>query len=205
MTSDTRSTPPRETDRKLAKAMSHPTRLRLLGLLNEGVASPVALAERVGQPVENIAYHMRVLRELGCIELVRTERRRGAQVHFYRALTRAFADDEGWALVDSEARSAVSSTVLQEGFALAFEAIAGGTFDERSDRHLSLSNLTLTEDGWRELNAALEAAVELALKLQADALSPEAADEAKVSSDLLVAHFPAPRSTLVGPVEPDGD
>jgi DNA-binding transcriptional ArsR family regulator len=202
MTPRTTTPKPRAADRRLAKAMSHPTRLRLLGLLNEGVASPKALAERIGQPIENIAYHMRVLRELGCIELVRTERRRGATVHYYRALTRAFIDDEGWALVDSDSRAAVSSTVLQEAFALAFEAIAAGTFDDRDDRHLSLSNLTLTEDGWRELNSALEAAVELALKLQADAMAPETVGDLKVSSDLLIAHFTAPRSTLVGPTDP---
>jgi DNA-binding transcriptional ArsR family regulator len=180
-------------DPRLAKAMSNPLRLRLLAILNEEVASPKDLAERVGEPLENVAYHVRVLRELDCIELVRTAQRRGATAHYYRATTRAFIDSEASSELDVDARSAISATILQEAFKGAFDATAAGTFDSRTDRHVTYTNLTLTDSGWRELNERLDALVEHALELQAQALSPEASDEERVCSDLIVAHFPAPR------------
>lgn len=178
-------------DPRLAKAMSSPVRIRILGMLNEAVLSPKQVAERLGEPLENVSYHVRLLRDLGCIELVRTEKRRGATAHFYRATTRAFIDSTASADLDEDARAAITSTILQEGFRLAYTAAARGTFDSRTDRHLSMTNLTLTEAGWRELNAVLDEAIETALRLQAEALSPEAADEEKLRTDLVLAHFPA--------------
>jgi len=178
-------------DARLAKAMSSPVRIRILGMLNEAVLSPKQVAERLGEPLENVSYHVRLLRDLGCIELVRTEKRRGATAHFYRATTRAFIDSTASSDLDLEARAAITSTILQESFRLAYTAAARGTFDSRTDRHLSMTNLTLTEAGWRELNAVLDEVVETALRLQAEALSPEAADEDKVRTDLVLAHFPA--------------
>jgi hypothetical protein len=46
--------------------------------------------------LEHVGYHVRVLRELGCIELVRTARRRGAIEHFYRAVERPYLTDREW-------------------------------------------------------------------------------------------------------------
>ena len=178
-------------DARLAKAMSSPVRIRILGMLNEAVLSPKQVAERLGEPLENVSYHVRLLRDLGCIELVRTEKRRGATAHFYRATTRAFIDSTASSDLDLEARAAITSTILRESFRLAYTAAARGTFDSRTDRHLSMTNLTLTEAGWGELNAVLDEVVETALRLQAEALSPEAADEDKVRTDLVLAHFPA--------------
>jgi hypothetical protein len=47
------------------------------------VASPSELPDALGEPLGNVSYHVRILRELDCIELVRTEPRRGALEHFY--------------------------------------------------------------------------------------------------------------------------
>jgi DNA-binding transcriptional ArsR family regulator len=178
----------------LAKAMSSPTRLRIMALLNEGVASPKQLADRLGEPLENVSYHVRVLRELDCIELVSTRPRRGATEHFYRATTRAFIDNEGSAGLDESVRAAMSSTVLQEIFRLAYEATSQGTFDSRSDRHLSYVNLELTEAGWCDVGERLDALLEHAMGLQAEALAA-GDDEQIVKSTLTLAHFPSPRAT----------
>jgi len=71
-------------DQRLAKAMSSPLRARALALIAEGVASPKAIADELGLDVRGVAYHVRVLRKLGCIELVETHQRRGAIEHIYR-------------------------------------------------------------------------------------------------------------------------
>lgn len=69
---------------RLAKAYVHPLRAKALSLIAEGVASPKLIAQKLGVEVSKVAYHVRVLRELGCIELVETRQRRGAIEHLYR-------------------------------------------------------------------------------------------------------------------------
>lgn len=62
-------------DASLLKALAHPLRTRVLELIVEREeASPVELARDLGQPLATVSHHTRVLRDLGCIELVRTER-----------------------------------------------------------------------------------------------------------------------------------
>ena len=88
----------RQLDERLAKALSHPLRQRILQRLNEGgVKSPNELSRDLGDPLGNVSYHVRILRELDCVELVRTEQRRGALEHYYRATAEPWLDDEQWA------------------------------------------------------------------------------------------------------------
>ena len=78
-------------DSRLAKALAHPLRVQLLAALNEGVASPNELSKKLDEPLTNVSYHVRMLHDLGCIELVETEPRRGALEHYYRAIVRTQA------------------------------------------------------------------------------------------------------------------
>lgn len=80
-------------DQRLAKALSSPLRARALALIAEGVASPKAIADELGLDVRGVAYHVRVLRKLGCIELVETHQRRGAIEHIYRVIDHALEKD----------------------------------------------------------------------------------------------------------------
>lgn len=71
-------------DPRLAKALSRPLRADALALIGEGVNSPKLIAAKLGLDLRTVAYHVRVLRSLGCIELVETRPRRGATEHVYR-------------------------------------------------------------------------------------------------------------------------
>ena len=71
-------------DQRLAKALSNSMRAEALQLIADGVASPKAIAEKLDLDLLTLAYHVRVLRRLGCIELVETKKRRGAVEHIYR-------------------------------------------------------------------------------------------------------------------------
>ncbi len=72
-------------DQRLLKALAHPLRAKALPLFAEGTVSPIQVARRLDVDVSHLAYHIRVLRQLGFIELVETRQRRGALEHFYRA------------------------------------------------------------------------------------------------------------------------
>ena len=73
-------------DPRLAKALAHPLRARILVVLNERVASPNEIAQMLGEALPNVSYHVRTLSDLDCIALVRTAQRRGAIEHYYLAL-----------------------------------------------------------------------------------------------------------------------
>ena len=158
---------PHELDSNIVKALSHPLRMRILTRLNEGVASPNEMAKEFEESLPLVSYHVRILRELDCIELVRTTPRRGAIEHHYRALTRPFLDEEDWAQLPPSARKAVSNTVLSKLLGDVRGAVAAGTFDERADRHLSYAPLMLDEQGWRELGDRLGELLTWAIEEQA--------------------------------------
>jgi DNA-binding transcriptional ArsR family regulator len=160
---------PHEVNSNIVKAMSHPLRLKILTRLNEGVASPNEMAREFGESLPLVSYHVRILRELDCIELVKTTPRRGAIEHHYRAITRAYIDESTWAQIPASARGAVSALGLDKMLTDIREAIDADTFDARLDRHQSYSPLLLDESAWKELNVKLDEILEWALEEQARA------------------------------------
>lgn len=158
---------PHELDSNIVKALSHPLRMRILTRLNEGVASPNEMAKEFEESLPLVSYHVRILRELACIELVRTTPRRGAIEHHYRALTRPFLDDADWRSLPPSARKAVSNTVLSKAMTDVRDAVTAGTFDERPDRHLSYAPLMLDEEAWKELGSRLDDVLAWAIDAQA--------------------------------------
>lgn len=66
--------------------LKHPLRRQLLPLIIETEpTSPRQLAEHLGYPLSNVAYHVRVLHACGSLELVAKRPSRGSVEHFYRA------------------------------------------------------------------------------------------------------------------------
>src|SRR3954465_3947179 len=93
--SGSRTRPPGETsEARIAKALAHPLRARILQRLGERVARPGDLALELGAPLGVVSYHVRMLRDYECVELVRTEPRRGALQHFYRPAARPMVDED---------------------------------------------------------------------------------------------------------------
>ena len=94
------------------KALAHPLRVRALAILTEREASPSELAEELDEPLGNVSYHVRLLHDLGLIELVGTTPRRGAIEHHYRArpdrhlrVADLTLDDAGWDELGEELRA----------------------------------------------------------------------------------------------------
>lgn len=151
---------------RLMKALGHPMRMRILMRLSQKVMSPNQLAQELEERLGSVSYHVRVLVEIGYLELVRTEPRRGAVEHFYRAQARAFLTDADWERLPDKTRQALSDSVLQVMWRDVGIAVATGTFDERVDRHLSFTQLVLDESAWSELKGEVDKVLELAIDLQ---------------------------------------
>ena len=72
------------------KALSHPLRNTILGLLHERAASVTELATALERPKSTIAHHVKVLTEAGLVQVVRTRRVRAIEERFYGRTARMF-------------------------------------------------------------------------------------------------------------------
>jgi hypothetical protein len=61
-----------EVDQQMVRALAHPLRVEILRMLEKGPSGPKRLADRMGEKLGNVSYHMRVLHKCECIELVET-------------------------------------------------------------------------------------------------------------------------------------
>jgi DNA-binding transcriptional ArsR family regulator len=155
-------------DSVLLKALAHPVRARALTVLNQRVASPSELAAEQGEAVGYVAYHVRVLHELGMIELVKTRQVRGATEHFYRSTAQPYLDDDFWGKLSLDSRTGISIASIGVLNNAVRESLKAGTFDSRTDRHLSNITLDLDEQGWREANALLNSCLEGLMQIGAE-------------------------------------
>ena len=180
-------------DQRLMKALGHPLRVQLLTALNAGVASPSELAKETGEPLGNVSYHVRLLADLGCVELVRTEPRRGAVEHYYRATVRPWFDKTAWRKVPASLRSSVSNEALSVIVDDAAAAIDANAFDSRPDRHVSRTLLLLDEEAWKELADGLDELLERAIQLGAESASrsvESGTEDDFIHCELVLLHFP---------------
>jgi DNA-binding transcriptional ArsR family regulator len=164
-------------DPRIAKALSHPMRARILAILNERVASPNELAKELGEGLSQVSYHVKVLSDCECIELVRTEPRRGAVEHYYRATARAFITDKHWAQLPDSLKPSVSTEIMRSLVGDVAGAFEAGTFDARTDRHLSWTPLVVDEQGWREIVEGLAKLLDRVLEIEAESAERLASSE----------------------------
>jgi DNA-binding transcriptional ArsR family regulator len=153
-------------DPRIAKALSHPMRARILVILNERVASPNEIAETIDERLPNVSYHVRALLDLGCIELVDTAQRRGAIEHYYRATLRPFFSDRDWKRLPRSGRQTISDTAMQIVWEDVSDAMKSGTFDSRPDRYFIHSPMVLDEQGWTEMTEVMAKAFAEAEKVE---------------------------------------
>jgi DNA-binding transcriptional ArsR family regulator len=147
------SSPP--LDEGLIKALAHPLRWQIIeSLVERGEASPVELARQLDQPLATVSHHVRVLRDLRSIELTRTQQRRGAIEHYYRAVMPAFFDDQQWELVPTPLRRALAGQVFRQVFSEAATAGEKGSFDAVG-AHLDRMIVELDDQAWQDVAEAL--------------------------------------------------
>lgn len=179
-------------DDRLVKALTHPLRWQILEVLNRGVSSPREIAAELDAKLGDVGYHVRRLHDLGVIELVRTEQRRGAIKHFYKANTRAMLDNDHWARLPQSARRQVTGQTLDKIWGHVRRAIKLRGFD-RDDVHVSCTTLELDARGYTDMVALVDASLERAMAIQAEVIGRQAegaegADET-VKTQLVQLHF----------------
>jgi DNA-binding transcriptional ArsR family regulator len=186
--------PPTLINPRLASAMTHPTRLRTLRVLTEREATPREIAEEIGEPLNNVAYHVKVLKKLSCIELVRVTQTRGGRVaeHIYKGTQRPYFDPADLDHLDDSEKLNVISAIMQHVSEDIATAMAHGTFYEHDDNHLSRTPMVLDEEGWKEVVDLLGDALGELLAIQ-EKVNERGADAAEtMRAKVAILHFESP-------------
>jgi DNA-binding transcriptional ArsR family regulator len=139
---------------RVARAMAHPLRVRILEILSEGDASPVEIALKMDgdkRNLSNVNYHVKILWELGCVEKAGMRPVRGTFKNVYRSCMRVMFSDLCWSSLSQQVRSEISITMLRNVIRRTGDALEADTFDRKDDRHLSLQTVPIDWEGWDEL------------------------------------------------------
>src|SRR3954454_12587762 len=171
---------------RIAKALAHPLRARILQRLGEGGASPGDLAVELGAPLGVVSYHVRMLRDSHGVELVRPEPRRGALQHFYKATARPNLDEDQWRTLPQGLRGELTGETIQELVDDLAQAADAGTLED-PDVVLSRTPLELDARGFKKLNKLLAKTHEQALAIAAES-AERGADEV-MATELGILHF----------------
>lgn len=130
---------PREGRGLPERVLQHPLRMQILAACHQREVTPKELAEERGVHVSKVGYHFRALQKAGYIQVSRSEKARGSQRHFYRAMRRAIADGKGLA------------------------------HDARPESHFTWASVELDEQGWKDLIQELIRAYERSDEIEAEA------------------------------------
>lgn len=179
---------------QLAAALSHPTRVHAMTILNERTASPREIAAEIDEPLNNVTYHVTQLRDLGCIELVRTDSARGGRVleRFYRAAQRSYFDEEAWDVLSERERLGVTGATMKivaKDIAL---SMASGAFASGDGAHVGRSVLQVDADGWREIIELIERSNRETIEIEERVAERAAAGaEASIDAKVVILQFRA--------------
>lgn len=189
------NTQPALIDDRLLKALSNPTRQQILDLLVEGPSSPVRMQRRMDNVSLNlVSHHIKVLKELGCIELVETKKKRGATEHIYRVIRPNMFSAEEWLKVEAAKRPPLTTNILRMISEDSTRAFFENRFDEKDDNHLSRTVLELDQEGWSEAVEALRRALDEILEANAkSAERSQRSGEKLESSRVMIMQFPIGR------------
>ena len=127
-----------------------------------------------------------MLRDYDCVELVRTEPRRGALQHFYKATARPNLDEDQWRTLPSGLRRELTGETIQELVTDLGHAADAGTLED-PDVVLTRTPLELDEKGFKKLNKLLAKTLDHALAIAAERAARDS--ETVHATELGVLHF----------------
>jgi DNA-binding transcriptional ArsR family regulator len=153
---------------QLVKALAHELRVEILMILNERMASPNELAQELDEGLSQVSYHVKVLKDYECITLVKTEPRRGAVEHYYRATSRPYIADSDWKKLPQSVREGMSADLMQMVLDDVAAALKAGTVDAHEDRHMSRTPLLLDQKGWADAGKVLNKALDGLIEIQSE-------------------------------------
>jgi DNA-binding MarR family transcriptional regulator len=164
-------------------------------------ASPREIAAELGEPINNVTYHVKQLVDLKWIELVTSRPAHGGRVveHFYKAIKDSYFDEVEWEHLGEREQLLVSTTIMSLISKDVGEAMLAGTFFEREDNHLTRIPIEVDAEGWEETKEILERALgELLAVREATANRVATSGESTYPTKVEIIHFRSPQPETVG-------
>jgi hypothetical protein len=193
---DTRPKEALEATANMLRAGWHPVQIKSLTILTERIASPKEIAIELGLTAAKagyVSYHVKELVTHGLVELVRTEPRRGASEHFYRATKPLIVMDDDAERMSFEKRLAFSRWIISCVNGDFAKAVQTGTIDARTDRHLSRFPLHLDEEGYLDLIGEHNRVFHRTLEIKAESEERQAeSGEERMPVSAVLGCFPMP-------------
>ncbi|HEY8814235.1 MAG TPA: hypothetical protein VIP57_03925 [Candidatus Dormibacteraeota bacterium] len=188
----------------LSRVCANPLDLRIVDELNRGELSPKRLYDLVDDlTLPGSDRRLRKLARQGWATEVRQETggvRRGATEHFYRAVGPALIDNESWAEIPGAIKVAITSRTFEQLREKVKEAVDVGTFDARTDRHLTWSLLRLDQVGWKAVVRVVDGFLEALFDEEMSAKQRLAdSGEKPILSTISLAAFESPEDSVKVP------
>jgi DNA-binding transcriptional ArsR family regulator len=178
-------------EQRLIKGLASPLRARILAFLNDRMWSPRELSDELDEGLSQVSYHVKVLRDLELIKLIKTEPRRGAVEHFYMAVERAIIPPSMAKQIPKSGRLGVLAGIMEEIDTDVGASLASGRFYKRDDYHASWTPMDLDGQAVQEAEAIADEAMERFL-----ALGPES-EMRRVNGEGDGEHIPTSAAILV--------
>lgn len=173
-------------DQDLMKALSHEWRVQILSLVMDGEWSPKMINKELGFGLSQVSYHVKELKKYGLIEQTKTEPRRGAVEHFYRATRRVILPEGMAAALPKAARTTALARVLKLAEKDLKAALESGTFDDRPDHHASWSPFQFDDQGRSRVHAKLDELLAVAIEEEETSITRVAEDGGELIPTTLV-------------------
>ena len=154
---------------RLLKGMGHPLRLKILTHMNDREWSPNELADLLAEGLSQVSYHVKVLKDLKLAELTRTEPRRGAVEHFYRATVRTIITLDMAKEIPKSGRQLLVDVALGEINEDVNESIETGLYESRDDYQATRIPMILDEQGCEKAHELGDKYIEDMLGVAGDA------------------------------------
>lgn len=164
-------------EQRLVKALAHPLRVKILDYMNGREWSPRELERETGDGLSQVSYHVKVLLDYELIELTRTEPRRGAVEHFYRAVERAFVPSGMTNDIPKSAQRIIGNGIVGKIDRDVGTSLKSGRFYARSDWHASWTPIPLDGKGCEDAEKLADEFVERFLRLEAESANRQAEAE----------------------------
>jgi DNA-binding transcriptional ArsR family regulator len=179
-------------DPRLVKALAHPLRIRILGILEQRSATPKELAEILDVQLENLSYHVRTLRDFGFIKLERRRMVKGAVEHRYGMVARPRITADVWQQLPAMVREALDAASLDQIWDVVTRAVTQDKMS-RPESHMARRVARLDEQGFADMSKVVGQTVDKLVEIEkqsAQRLRKHESDE--VPTVLVTMLFDAP-------------
>ncbi len=138
-------------DERVSYALGHRVRVEVLTLLNEGVYTADDIATLIGETRQNVHHHLKEMLDANSVEIAKIEKRRNADLHYFRAVEMADYDEAATAALSPDQRQEVAGLIVQHSTAEIMAALAAGKLNDDPKVMLAWRWFNLDRQGREDL------------------------------------------------------